>query len=212
MKIKKVLELLKIGVDGAKNKRRFLKPLKKWILEKSNLDSVIDIGFQKINRLVLKGKLKLITESNGAKYYQIIWYGVCTDMVIVVREEKAKIIPLVSVPVLSRYTIYECDGNFVITYNKKTICIEKMIMHIVTGESIDELRKKDIHHKWFRFMAMPGMIVPLAKWNHRMGHARTSNYGRNQVVSFNEYHFNEFIRMIFKYRNIISEKEFGIEF
>lgn len=211
MRIKIVLQLLKIGVNGSKNKRRFIKPLKKYILDKSNLDSVILLDFKKINRLVLKGKLKFITESNGVKYYQIIWYGEHTDMVIVIRDGKGKIIPLESVPVLSRFTISECDGNFVTTYNNKTICIEKIILYIVTGESVDELRKKDMHHKWFRFMAMPGMIVPLAKWTHRMGHARTSNYGRNQVISFNDYEFDDFIKEILKYRKIVEKKAFGIE-
>lgn len=211
MKIKEVLKLLKIRVDGKKNKRHFIMPLKKYIKDGLGLASVVYMDNSKLNRLVLRGKLKLITKSGGAKYYQII-YREIENMAMVVKDEMAKIIPLDSVGVLSKFIISECSGNFIVTLNKKSICIEKIILHIATGESIDELRKKEIHHKWYRFVAMPGMIVSMTQWNHRMGHARTSYYARNQSVSFHDFEFEEFISVVHEYKKNIEKNEFGIEF
>lgn len=209
MHIKKILDILKYGVDKEKNKRDFLKAMKKYIIKKE-ADSVMYKNEKKINILVVKGIIKLIEESRGVRYYQIINKGRPTDMVFIIRENTGKIIPVNSVSTLKQYTISEGNGNFVINVDGKTVCIEKLILKLYTGRSLDELMKMEVHHKWFRFVALPGMIIPLKKWDHMMGHARTGRYGRNQSVVFNPYEFEEFIMNILKYRKIMVEIYFYI--
>lgn len=197
----------------SEGKKRFLKDVRKLLLKGAALKSVILLWV--IQQLVQVGRLmKMSVNGTGnLEFYQVVVGGKVTDMVLAILDGKAKLIPEIAVDDVKDENFTYSNGNFVTGCEGKMTCIEKLIMSKVTGQSLTQLMTLDVHHMWFRFCALPEMIKMMNHDDHVEGHKQIVNYARNQVVFIDSIEdWDEFIEVVMKYREILKEKTFSIEY
>lgn len=194
-------------------KKIFTYLIRHLLVKGANLKSVVIVGI--IMQLVQTGRLvKMQVNGTGnLEFYQVVVGGNVTDMVLAVLEGKAKLIPEVSVDNVKDEKFTYNHGNFVTSIDEKTVCIEKLVMVKVTGQTLEQLMQLDVHHKWFRFCALPETIIMLEHDEHIESHKKLINYARNQVVYIGSMEdWDYFLFIVVYYRNVLHNNEFSIEY
>lgn len=225
------------------NKKRLTAPLQKLIVEACDYKSIVIIPDSLKRILEKLGEIEMVASSHPKKHNrsrEANEYYVIRDSEIAllrVRKNFWKVIPAEMCQWLAenfhfRYYksgltgMWFADAPYygdvtengekvsVIKYGK-VVSIERIIDDYWNTGKFDrtKLVKKSIHHKWFRFSALPSMIKSLYPEDHGFFHGIIGNYARNQcIIIEDEEEFKQFKNVVIRYDKELREKRFSLEF
>lgn len=218
MKVKEASKTL-FCTDSKKNKKVMMQLLKKILQSSGKMSSCIYINDKTeeiLKRLGYIEEVKRVEDESSVNvYYNVMLQGELTGIALLkVKDNKYKIVPAGKFvkevgDVLFRY----CDSNSYVTatYKGKACKLEDVVDYIINGTDI--IPGTCIHHKWFRFCALPNTIVRLTKERHRNLHSLIGNYARNQVAMIESLEeFELLISVVITKNEELGNRMFSSEF
>ena len=218
MKVKEAAKML-ISMDSKRNKKNMVKSLKRILQRAGKISSCIYITDKVENMLKKIGYIKEVkcvkNEDNINTYYSIMLYGEVLDIVLLkVKDNRYKLVPAGKFVEEIGNTVFgycESNGYVTATFRGKSCKLEDVVDNIVNGNEIES--GTCIHHKWFRFCALPYTIVRLTTERHKNLHSLIGNYARNHVAFIeNVEEFELLINETIVHNEDLKEKMFSSEF
>lgn len=210
-----------ISTNCKRNKKEFVKPLKRILMQQGKMKSIVFITTEVEQELVIAGILKLVKIVHGSgavenKYFQLLDDdGNETGIVLLkVKNHRFKIIPdgaIMEMLYDFAFSYYDYNGNVRTKYEGKTVTIEALIEAFT--KKCEVAADGEIHHKWYRFSALPNMIMRMSEERHKEWHSIIGNYARNQVpVIESREEFDLLMKEVRRNNEILADREFSREF
>lgn len=199
-----------------KNKKAFIKPFKDMILDGDSNKGLVKIHKQCIVDLEAQGKVeKIVGKPN-------LWYEIKLDdevhlCLVELEPDYYKLVSGGKVGEFLQCFPWKYTGKNVVTsqaISGRYVNIERVVLnftkyHYFKNADIEQ----DAHHMWFRFCAVQGTLKSLPEYKHWAGHKKIGNYDRAQIVEIKtDTEFEYFISVVCDKINLLSKKEFSIEF
>lgn len=220
MSFKKLLAMY-VSTNSKRNKKEFIKVLKRILMQHGKMKSIIFIMPEVEQELIVGGILKLVKTVHGSGAVENIYFQLLDDegnetgiALLKVKHHRFKIIPDgVIMEKLYDYVFkyYDEVGNVVTEHSGKTVKIEALIEAFANNHN--DICMGHVHHKWYRFSALPNMIVRMTKERHKEWHSIIGNYARNQVPFIeNREEFDLLLKEVRRNNEILADREFSREF
>ena len=164
---------------------------------------------QVLIKCINDNSLKDVSSKNNHAYQIIIGEKTINVLLLEVIPNYFKIIPAgVIWEVLKNYEWHYYNGEVCTLVSSKETKNPKY-----KGNEAFAKSDYQIHHKWFRAVALRETITLMPDKTHKMWHQVVGHYARNQkIVIGKEEDFYQFIGELQKVRTILAERVFGLEF
>lgn len=196
-------------MNPKQNKKELLNAFNGYIMESDSISSVILMGC--VKECENQGLISLVANKSENLHYMIT----DKDMMLSFVDGKAKLLLAESISEIQKYK-YTYDtrhGNFITMCSGKTTCIEKIAAAAYLKVDVESIREYELHHKSLRCINLPETLALLTKGEHDAGHKIVGGYARNQCIYIDKVEqFKEFINKVEQQRQLLSQKDFGLEF
>lgn len=199
-----------------KNKGEFIKPFKDMILDGDSNKGLVKIHKQCIVDLEAQGKVRKIVGKPNP-WYEIKLADEIPLCLVELVPDYYKLVSGGKVGEFLQCFPWKYTGKNVVTsqaISGRYVNIERVVLnftkyHYFKNVDIEE----DAHHMWFRFCAVQGTLKSLPEYKHWAGHKKIGNYDRAQIVEIKtDAEFEYFVSVVCDKINLLSKKEFSIEF
>ena len=205
--------------NSRKNKQNMCRNLKNLLTSNEEKKSLIYVNPDMIRKCITDKCLKDISSRYNHAYQVLIGDKLINIVFLEVLPDYYKLI--------TGGAVWEVLRNFEWRYYQGEVCtimqlgetrnpkfkIERAICNLMKGSETFKCDNYQIHHKWFRAVALKETVTLLPGRTHKMWHSVVGHYARNQVINIiGEKDFYQFIGELIKVRKIMSDRIFGLEF
>ena len=201
------------------NKKIMCKNVKNLLSISDDRKSLMYVDSQVLIKCINDNSIKNVSSKYNHAYQIVIGEKQLNILLLEVIPNYFKIIPAgVIWEVLKNYEWHYYNGEVCTLISSKETTnpkfyIERIICNLYKGNEAFAKSDYQIHHKWFRAVALKETITLMPDKTHKMWHRVVGHYARNQkIIIDKEEDFYQFIGELQKVRTILAERVFGLEF